>query len=103
MRSLHVLHGFIVIAASTAWTPRQVRDFSLDIDLFSLKQSVDNLSQLQVPGAEPAKIASLVLGLGLQPEQVPLGAGRELQDVDPPIGGRLGACLWGLVWCEGAI
>jgi hypothetical protein len=56
------------------------------INLLSLQQHMDNLSEFQIPRTEPAGVTILVLRLRLHPEQVTLGARRELQSEDATIG-----------------
>jgi hypothetical protein len=45
MRSFYIFHGGIIIAiVSTAFVCRQIRNFPLHIDFFSLQQGIHNLS-----------------------------------------------------------
>lgn len=82
--AFHIFHCLIIIAAGgSAW---KSSNFVLHVHLFTLQQNVDNLSKLEIPRAEPAGVPALVLGMRLQPEQVPLGARSELQDKNAAIG-----------------
>jgi hypothetical protein len=81
--AFHVLHGLIVITAR--WSARKIGDLVLYINILALQQNIDDFSKLQVAGAEPARVAVLMLGVRLHPEQVSLRARGELQDKDPAI------------------
>jgi hypothetical protein len=76
--SFHILHGLVIIAAR--WPPGKVGDLVLNIHILPLQQNINNLTQFQIPRAEPARVTTLMLGLRLQPEEIALGAGRELQN-----------------------
>jgi hypothetical protein len=94
---IHILHSLIIVTGGSA---RQVGDLVLHIDFLALQQDIDNLSKLQITRAEPAQVTVLMLRLGLHPEEVSLGAGRELQDEDTAICGVLAGRLEG---CEATI
>lgn len=102
--ALHILHSLVVIGAWTASASWEVGNRLLDVNLLSLQQSIDDLSQSKVSRAEPAGVPPFVLALGLQPEEVSLGARRELKHVDPTIRRRLGP-RWNIfvVRNEGAV
>lgn len=85
--ALNILHGLVVIAARR--TAGDICNLILNIDLLALQQSVDDLAQSQIPGAEPVRASPLMLALGLKPEEVPLGAGRKLQHVYATVCRRL--------------
>jgi len=99
VHALHILHSLIVIATASR-APGQVGNLLLHIKLFTLQQRVHNLSQSEIPGAKPAQVSTLVLGLGLEPEEIPLRAGRKFQGVDATV--RRGLAGW-LVGDEASI
>ena len=63
--AFHILHGLVFVGARTASPSGEVGNRLLDVNLLSLQQSVDYLSQLKVSRTEPAGIPPLVLALGL--------------------------------------
>ena len=65
IHAFNIFHSFIIITAATRGTVVNVGDFMLDVNLFTLQQSIDNLSQLQILGAKPIRGSSLMLALGL--------------------------------------
>lgn len=83
IRALHVLHSLIIVAAG--WSRGKVGDLVLHVHFVALQQNIDNLAQLQVTRAKPARVSPLVLGLRLHPEQIPLRTGREFQNKDTSI------------------
>lgn len=50
---------------------------------------MDDLSELEISGAEIAGVSSLMLALGLEPEEIPLRTRRELQHENAAIRARL--------------
>jgi hypothetical protein len=96
--ALHIFHGLVIVTAG--WSAGEVGDLVFHVHFLALQQNIDNLSQLEIPGAKPAQIAILVLGLGLHPEQITLRAGGELQHENAPVGSVF---TGGLVWGEASI
>jgi hypothetical protein len=96
--ALNILHGLIVVAGRgllivivTAAT--HGGELSVHIHLLALQQLINDLSDLEVSGAEPRGVAGAALGLRLQPEEVPLGRRAKLKDEDTTVG--LGGWLAG--------
>lgn len=83
IRAFNILHGLIIITARGA--SGDIGDFLFHVKLFTLQQRVHDLSQSDIPGAKPAQVSALVLGLGLQVEKIPLRARREFECVDAAI------------------
>jgi hypothetical protein len=94
VHAFNILHCLVIIAIGRAPAAGKVRDFTLYIDLVTLQQLVDDPPQFQIPFAPVSGVARLVLGFGLKPEEVPLGAGGEFEDVDAAIF-RLSVSVWG--------
>ena len=102
--ALNIFHRLVIIIISSVVNVADRRQLSGDIDLFTLQKTMDNVSNLAIPGAEPAGIPITALRFGLHPEQVSLGGRGEFQDKYTTV--RLRSRLCGrvvLVWDEAAV
>jgi hypothetical protein len=70
--SLNVFHGFIIV--SIILIIPNFSHCSSDVDFSALKQIIHYLTNPQISGAKPARVAISGLGFRLQPEKVPLRA-----------------------------
>lgn len=92
--TLDVLHGLVVIVAISPAVIRVVLHLSqlaAHVDLLTLQQPVDDVSNLSVSGAYPGRIAAGGLWFGLQPENVSLRGRLKLQHIYATVrfGGRV--------------